>query len=105
MTERAIPAADDLFGPDGPICPRFELPQAWCAHCRTPVASPRPRRTHHVRSRRSADAVEVSRHGPPVAHMTYVRRGGKCWLCGEAFVYAELVGVTARGHYVCQACL
>lgn len=24
-------------GVDGPICPRSDLPKAWCNHCRAPV--------------------------------------------------------------------
>lgn len=101
---RHIPVEPTADGPDGPICPRFELPTAWCAHCRAPRNSPPPRRRHHQRSHRS-EAGAVARNGPAVAHMTYARKGGGCWLCGEPFVYAELVGVTPAGHYVCQVCL
>jgi hypothetical protein len=102
---RHIPTEDIADGPDGPICRRFELPAAWCAHCRAPRPSGPTKRRHHQRSHRSEHTGEVRGTPPPVAHMAYARRGGGCWVCGEPFVYAELVGVTPAGHHVCQACL
>jgi hypothetical protein len=104
---RHIPTEDIADGPDGPICRRFELPAAGGGALPPPpppTSGPTKRR-HHQRSHRSEHTGEVRGTPPPVAHMAYARRGGGCWVCGEPFVYAELVGVTPAGHHVCQACL
>lgn len=93
-----------MDGPDGPICQRTEIPVAWCAHCRPAHTSPRPRRKHHVHSRRP-ETRPTPREEEPIVALFHARWPGTCWRCGEDYLEETLVGQTGSGHCVCRDCL
>lgn len=76
---------------DGPICEKFELPQAWCSHCRG-----HDKVEQRIRRSRPADN--------DVRYRFFARYPGRCNECGEIFQPDDYIGVTVDDQYVCEGC-
>lgn len=76
---------------DGPVCEKYDMPQAWCAHCRGDV-EPRvgPERPRYA--------------GEGLRYWFFARWPGRCSNCGTAFRVGDAIGVTDNDEYVCGGC-
>jgi hypothetical protein len=80
---------------DGPLCPRTDMPVAWCAHCRE--------QANHKRGRRSWGRGQRPRDFRVRARFT-ARFAGRCVHCDEQFCEGDYIGITSNEDYLCEGC-
>jgi hypothetical protein len=78
-------------GPDGPICPRSDLPTAWCGHCRQQEAVPG-----------QLGLTFTEDHGPVFT----AQYPGTCAVC-DGFIKpdTQIARLRRGGGYACEDCL